>query len=462
MAAGPTRTVASASRRAVVVALLVFGSGLSAAVVALDRYDDAYGWVAHTSDVRLVIGRAVGHAAGDGSCAALGHDLDELARLTVDNPTQRDRVRALRASVARRCAGDPEPHLVAQLAALDATERQLMAERRDRLATTRRFAIVAFIGAAIAAMALVALAAWQQQRAMRALAVSEERFRMMAAKASDLIRIHDATGQTTFASPSCERLLGYTPDEMVNMSPIVQLGHPDDLPAMKEALVAIQERSAPPSMLRYRLRTKTGDYRWFETYTDPVRDLDGTLIRFYTTARDVTDRVEAEQQLERLSVTDELTGLLNRRGFMMVAGQEHRIAVRQKLGLAIVFADLDGLKQINDQLGHELGDRAIRQVGEILRATFRESDVVARLGGDEFAALAYDVDAARVEVVLARVRAAVEHAAAADPQPYRLAVSLGLALLEPGAKRSLHDLIGDADAQMYEVKRARKAGLPRS
>jgi diguanylate cyclase (GGDEF)-like protein len=121
----------------------------------------------------------------------------------------------------------------------------------------------------------------------------------------------------------------------------------------------------------------------------------------------------------------------------------------------VIFADLDGLKAINDRLGHEHGDRAIRGLAEILRRTFRESDVLARLGGDEFAALAYDVDESTVDVVLDRVRSALARAAGAGPDP--LSVSLGVALLRSGEMVSLDDLIAEADKQMYENKRTRKA-----
>lgn len=318
-------------------------------------------------------GRALGIAAARSATprtirrapsSALRADVDELAALTADNPVQHDRLPALRATVGLVCSQRSSPGLIAKLSELDATERELMAPRRQRLSTARGLTIAAFAASMFAALVSVAIAGWLQHRAVRVVVASEERFRMFAANASDLIRIHDASGQVIYASPSCERLLGYTTKEMVEMPPVVQLGHPDDLLAMKQALVNVRERNAPASTLRYRLRTKGGDYRWFETHTDPVRDRDGNLVRFYTSARDITERVEAQQQLEKLSVTDELTGLLNRRGFMLIGAQEYPIAIRQGLGIAIVFADLDGLKAINDELGHELGDRAIKQLGD--------------------------------------------------------------------------------------------------
>lgn len=281
---------------------------------------------------------------------------------------------------------------------------------------------------------------------------------MFATSSRDLIRVHEPDGRPSYVSPSVEHVLGYTPAEVMGERPL-WLGHPDDLDRMRASLAAVQVRGAPASTLVYRLRGKDGAYRWFETHTNPIRDRAGALLRFYTTARDITDRVELEGKLERAAVTDELTGLLNRRGFTMIAGQEHRVAIREQHGLAVIFADLDGLKTINDRLGHDQGDAAICAFAKILRDTFRESDVVARLGGDEYAALAYHVDGPAVEALLDRLRAAV--AAAPPIGPYPLAVSLGVALLAAGDKTPLDALLADADQRMYEAKRARRPIEPR-
>lgn len=449
---GIIRTMPGA--RVLIGASVVFAFGLIAVIAGMDRYADAYAWVAHTSDVRLVIGRALGHAGHSRSCDGLHQDLAAFAELTADNPVQQDRIPALRGSVDLACADHATPDLIDQLVALDATERSLMTERRDRLAGVQRWTLAAFVLSAIGAVAAIVIAQLLQRRTIRALADSEQRFRLLAASSRDLIRVHDAAGRPTYVSPSSERLLGYTPSELLALTPL-SLGHPDDLERMRASLAHVQQPHAPGTTLVYRLRTKAGAYRWCETHTEPIRDDAGNLLRFYTTARDVTDRIELERKLELAAITDELTGLLNRRGFLLIAGQELRIAVRQKQGLAIVAADLDGLKRINDSLGHEHGDRAIRDVAQILRTTLRESDVIARLGGDEFVALAYDVDAERIAVVTERVRFALERAPSVGTYP--LSLSIGVALLEPRSSRSLDDLMAEADQAMYVNKRARKA-----
>ena len=439
--------------RVVVGASAVFAVGVIAVVVATNWYRDAYAWVEHTSDVRLVIGRALGHAGRARSCEGLRLDVATFENLTRDNSLQQRRIPALRASVELACGDHSAPELTEQLAALDDTERSLMAQRRDRLEQVWRWTFAAFVLSTMGAVAAVALAQLLRRRANRALVESEERFRMLATSSRDLIRVHDPAGRPTYVSPSSERLLGYTPAELLARVPL-SLGHPDDLDRMAASLVNLQKPHAPASTLEYRLRAKGGTYRWFETHTDPIRDEAGNLLRFYTTARDITDRVELERKLELAATTDELTGLLNRRGFTMLAGQALRVAVRQKQGVAVIAADLDGLKLINDSLGHEHGDRAIRHAADILRTTLRTSDVVARLGGDEFAALAYDVDAERVAPVLERLQSAIDAAPRIGPNP--LSLSIGVALLPPRSSWPLEELMADADRQMYVRKRARK------
>jgi diguanylate cyclase (GGDEF)-like protein/PAS domain S-box-containing protein len=444
-----------------VAAIAVFAIGIIVAVVQMVRYGAMYRQLRGTIDVRLVLARTVGHASQAPSCTDLRADLSELGGMTDDDPAAHSRLPGLRASIDQLCAKDDALALREQLAAVDAGEQALLTMRREDLAAVRVWVVGAFVASMIGAIAIVLIAQLLHQRSLRALFESEERFRMLAATATDLLRIHDPSGRALWASPSSERWLGYTPAELLAMPPMIEFSHPDDLASMRATLAAIQKPGAVPSTLNYRLRTKAGVYRWFETHTVPVQDRAGKLVRFYTSARDITERMEAEKKLERIAVTDELTGLLNRRGFMMMAGQHHRVALRKQTGLAVVFADLDGLKVINDTQGHEIGDHAICEFAEMLRRTFRESDVVARLGGDEFAALVHDVDRAQLDAALDRVRAAVDHSAVG--RPYQFSVSLGVALLDPAASRPLEELLAEADHDMYSHKRARRAsGSPTS
>ncbi len=159
------------------------------------------------------------------------------------------------------------------------------------------------------------------------------------------------------------------------------------------------------------------------------------------------------QLLTSLSLVDELTQLRNRRGFYELADQALKNARRERHQLGVFFIDLNGLKQINDRLGHLAGDQALRDTAEVLRHTFRESDIVARLGGDEFIALAHVSD--DTSALRERLREQLALLNAASTRIYTLAVSIGTTIVSPTtADDDIDALIARADAAMYEEKRA--------
>jgi diguanylate cyclase (GGDEF)-like protein len=141
---------------------------------------------------------------------------------------------------------------------------------------------------------------------------------------------------------------------------------------------------------------------------------------------------------------------------MLLAEQQMRIAARNGKTLVLVFVDLNGMKRINDALGHKMGDRALVDTASILRRVFRRSDVIARLGGDEFVVLATDcVDAADPSYTTRLKDALVEHNASPE-SPFRLSLSAGTSIFDPSQPTSLEALISDADARMYEAKHSRQ------
>ena len=434
------------SRRTVAVTLFVVGT--LALALGMKALVDAYRWVEHTSTVRMAIGKSI----GDG-CDKLTTDLDDFRRLTADNPEQQRRYEQLKRLQPSVCAGDggSRTQLVATLSDADAEERDLLVRQRTRLDTIATVAMTTFVVAIAVAFAVALSASLARSRLLESLARSEERFRLLAETATDLIRVHDATGKSTYVTPSCERLLGYTQDEMLALTPVVELVHPDERELLRQYLVTVNaEEHVPP--LTHRFRLKAGEYRWFETRTHPVREA-GKLVRFYTASRDIHDRVAAEKKLEAVAVTDELTGLYNRRGFTMLAGHEHRLAIRQGRGLLLMYADLDGLKAINDGLGHEHGDAALRDFADLLRKTFCASDVLARLGGDEYAALAFDVggdDATLENRILEAIRAFNQD----SERPYRLSASVGLRPATSRRDETARGFVSEADRRMYEKKRS--------
>jgi diguanylate cyclase (GGDEF)-like protein len=176
-------------------------------------------------------------------------------------------------------------------------------------------------------------------------------------------------------------------------------------------------------------------------------------------ARSITYAIERQRLLEEVntcSMIDELTGLYNRRGLQAVAAPLCKTVDRLKNGVALLFIDLDNLKGINDTIGHKEGDRALRETADVLKETFRESDVLARLGGDEFVVLAIGASAASLPLLEERLRATVRAHNAQEGRVYHLSLSVGVAHYDPKRPRSFKELLNQADALMYEQKRAKR------
>jgi diguanylate cyclase (GGDEF)-like protein len=164
-----------------------------------------------------------------------------------------------------------------------------------------------------------------------------------------------------------------------------------------------------------------------------------------TVARTVSRLRRTEEKLSRLALVDDLTGLANRRAFVTVGEQLLRVADRAGETVLVVYADLDGMKAINDRHGHAAGDEALRQAARLLRETFREADLVARIGGDEFCVL-LPGHASEAKASIDRLRDAAAGSAGFPP----VALSLGVAEGSPGC--TIEDLIRRADAAMYADK----------
>jgi len=160
-------------------------------------------------------------------------------------------------------------------------------------------------------------------------------------------------------------------------------------------------------------------------------------------------------QLRATSHVDELTGLYNRRGFLLLANQQVKIADRSKKGMLLLFADLDGMKRINDTLGHHEGDLALVDTAATLKATFREADIIGRIGGDEFAIFALETRKDIAEILIARLQENLNARNGKGDRRYTLSISLGIARYDPNTPCSIDELLSSADASMYEQKQAK-------
>lgn len=177
--------------------------------------------------------------------------------------------------------------------------------------------------------------------------------------------------------------------------------------------------------------------------------------------RHAIERHRLFSALRSLSLIDDLTGLYNRRGFSDLGEQYLKLAGRTGRGVTMVYLDLDRFKTINDSLGHHVGDRALLNVADILRATFRRSDIIARLGGDEFGVLALEAADESSEWLVERLRERVVEFNETSPEPYQLSVSIGMAHHhdEPGVR--LDDMVARADSEMYREKHGKRAAALR-
>ena len=171
--------------------------------------------------------------------------------------------------------------------------------------------------------------------------------------------------------------------------------------------------------------------------------------------RDITERKKVEDKLRDSSLKDDLTNLFNRRGLLKQAAPYFDFARRQKEKLLLLFIDLDGMKRINDEFGHNEGDNALINTATILNRSFRSSDIVARLGGDEFAVLVTDLNANK-EDAIRRLTENLKFYNASDICRHKLSFSIGVAALEPQRMTCFEELLEQADQAMYEQKRMKK------
>ncbi len=276
---------------------------------------------------------------------------------------------------------------------------------------------------------------------------------------ADGVLVLDPERRVAAFNPSAGRLLGMRADAVGREMDLVFDQIPDLVVICRrraddEAEIALATGRPAASSSTPQASEET---RWLNVRTTHIVDGRGRDAGCLVVLRDVTERRQMVETIRTLSLTDELTGLLNRRGFTTLAQQQIRTAVRTRHRLWLLFADIDGLKDINDRLGHEAGDRALCETATVLRtASRRGADLVARMGGDEFAILVTEVSSTDGATVLKRVRQALQAANELPDREFTLSVSVGAAVFTPARPRTLDELLAKADRRMYQTRNSRR------
>ncbi len=195
------------------------------------------------------------------------------------------------------------------------------------------------------------------------------------------------------------------------------------------------------------------DQRNFIRTFSPIRNKDGWITAVTVVSTDISRQKGLEESLRSLSITDSLTGLYNRRGLFALAEQQLKMVNRSQKWLSVIFTDLDDLKSINDKFGHQEGDAALIRTADILRDTFRESDIIARVGGDEFVAIIVTDEKRSPGATQDRIKRNLVTYHAKNNTGYSLSLSTGIVVYDPVHPVTFEDLLREADRIMYATKK---------
>ena len=296
----------------------------------------------------------------------------------------------------------------------------------------------------------------EQERISKALRETEDHFRNAFDLAAIGMALVSPEGAWLRVNRALCDLLDYPEPELLQ-SKFQDVTHTDDVGNDLASLYRLMHGETLRCQVEKRYIHRLGQVVWALNSVSLVRDAEGNPAHFIFQIQDITERKRAEAALQSLSLVDELTGLYNRRGFLAVSETHLASICRNHKVPVILYADLDGLKEINDSLGHHEGDRALKKTAEILKETFRSSDILARLGGDEFVVLAaIDTDESTQSLTM-RLQEKLDEANERGSRPYDLSFSVGVAHFSDDDNHSIEELMAQADRAMYEQKRTRNS-----
>ncbi|MEX2100402.1 MAG: sensor domain-containing diguanylate cyclase [Acidimicrobiia bacterium] len=290
----------------------------------------------------------------------------------------------------------------------------------------------------------------EQRATQDSLRASEERFRLFAENAADgIYRVAFEPLRFEYINPAIKSILGYDRDDFYrNPQLVFDLVHPDDVQATRAHLANLEGATDP---LVIRMTRRDGEIIHTEHRIVQVVEY-GKLVALEGIVRDVTALRAAAADLSHLALHDSLTGLPNRRNLLDQLERALARERRETTALAVLYIDVDRFKVVNDNLGHDVGDRLLGVIGRRVQDALRPSDFVARLGGDEFAAVLLELNGEREATVVAdRVLAAVAEPVDLGEGEMVATVSIGVAFADFGRPTAV-ELLRRADLAMYTAK----------
>jgi diguanylate cyclase (GGDEF)-like protein/PAS domain S-box-containing protein len=326
------------------------------------------------------------------------------------------------------------------------TQHEMVHLKKDRTPIDVSLTICPIIdGKTITGASVVARDITERKRAAGSLAQQAA-----AMKASmDGMAIIDRCGACIYLNDAYAKIFGYTEPERLIGASWEMFYFEEELARLKEQIMPAVWRDGSWRGEAMGLKLD-GSTLPLEISISSVEG--GGLVQV---VRDITERKKLEETLRNSSLKDDLTGLFNRRGLLKQAAPYFDFARRQKESLLLLFIDLDGMKRINDEFGHNEGDNALINTAAILNRSFRSSDIIARLGGDEFTVLVTDLNTNQ-EDAIARLNENLKAYNASETRGHKLSFSIGVATLEPERMTCFEELLEQADQAMYEQKRMKR------